>query len=144
MENKYSVLVVEDDTYIRKVLRHTLQTEFEVTTLNNGIEAMDWLEAGNPVDIIVTDLQMPYLSGQDLIRTIRASSLLRQVPIIVLSTFTDSATKIACLEQGADDYMIKPFNPLEVRAKINAILRRTSDKNGAVYSAPMPKNRPAF
>ncbi|GAB3897614.1 response regulator [Larkinella knui] len=142
MENHYHVLVVEDDTYIRKVLRHTLKADFDVTTLNNGIEAMDWLEAGNPVDIIITDLQMPYLSGQDLIRTIRASSLLRQVPIIVLSTFTDSATKIACLEQGADDYMIKPFNPLEVKAKINAILRRT-DKSTA-QPTPSPGNRPAF
>ncbi|GAB3331499.1 response regulator [Larkinella ripae] len=131
MENQYHVLVVEDDTYIRKVLRHTLKNDFVITTLNNGIEAMDWLEAGNPVDIIITDLQMPYLSGQDLIRTIRASSLLRQVPIIVLSTFTDSATKIACLEQGADDYMIKPFNPMEVRAKINAILRRSGDKSSS-------------
>jgi DNA-binding response OmpR family regulator len=139
MENQYHVLVVEDDTYIRKVLRHTLKAEFEITTLNNGIEAMDWLEAGNPVDIIITDLQMPYLSGQDLIRTIRASSLLRQVPIIVLSTFTDSATKIACLEQGADDYMIKPFNPLEVKAKINAILRR----NSSAQPAPSSGNRPA-
>ncbi|RRB01250.1 response regulator transcription factor [Larkinella rosea] len=131
MENKYHVLVVEDDTYIRKVLLHTLKAEFVVTTMNNGIEAMDWLEAGNPVDIIITDLQMPYLSGQDLIKTIRASSLMRQVPIIVLSTFTDSATKIACLEQGADDYMIKPFNPLEVKAKINAMMRRSADKKAA-------------
>ncbi|MFC5413098.1 response regulator transcription factor [Larkinella bovis] len=142
MENQYHVLVVEDDTYIRKVLRHTLKSEFVITTMNNGIEAMDWLEAGNPVDIIITDLQMPYLSGQDLIRTIRASSLLRQVPIIVLSTFTDSATKIACLEQGADDYMIKPFNPLEVKAKINAILRRTGDKSNPAM--PAPGNRPIF
>ncbi|GAB3272038.1 response regulator [Larkinella harenae] len=142
MENQYHVLVVEDDTYIRKVLRHTLKSDFEITTLNNGIEAMDWLEAGNPVDIIITDLQMPYLSGQDLIRTIRASSLLKQVPIIVLSTFTDSATKIACLEQGADDYMIKPFNPLEVRAKINAILRRSGDKNSPTF--PASGNRTAF
>ncbi|MGM9511080.1 MULTISPECIES: response regulator transcription factor [Larkinella] len=140
MENQYHVLVVEDDTYIRKVLRHTLKAEFEVTTLNNGIEAMDWLEAGNPVDIIITDLQMPYLSGQDLIRTIRASSLLTQVPIIVLSTFTDSATKIACLEQGADDYMIKPFNPLEVKAKINAILRR----RGSPQPTPAPGNKPTY
>jgi DNA-binding response OmpR family regulator len=139
MENQYHVLVVEDDMYIRKVLRHTLKAEFEVTTLNNGIEAMDWLEAGNPVDIIITDLQMPYLSGQDLIRTIRASSLLTQVPIIVLSTFTDSATKIACLEQGADDYMIKPFNPLEVKAKINAILRRR-----VIPQSTTPGNKPTF
>ncbi|KAA9357659.1 response regulator transcription factor [Larkinella humicola] len=140
MENQYHVLVVEDDMYIRKVLRHTLKAEFEVTTLNNGIEAMDWLEAGNPVDIIITDLQMPYLSGQDLIRTIRASSLLTQVPIIVLSTFTDSATKIACLEQGADDYMIKPFNPLEVKAKINAIMRR----RGSPQPTSTSGNKPTF
>ena len=128
MKNQYNVLIVEDDAFIRKVLRHTLQNDFEVTTHINGIEAMTWMEKGNPVDIILTDLKMPFMNGQDLIRTIRASALFGKLPIIILSTFDDSSTRIACLEAGADDYMIKPFNPMEVKAKIMAVLRRTSHR----------------
>ena len=68
MANRYHVLIVEDDAFIRKVLRHSLKDDFEVTTHINGIEAMGWLEEGNPVDIILTDLQMPYMNGEDLIQ----------------------------------------------------------------------------
>ncbi|MDF7821628.1 response regulator transcription factor [Runella sp. MFBS21] len=124
MANRYHVLIVEDDAFIRKVLRHSLKDDFEVTTHINGIEAMGWLEEGNPVDIILTDLQMPYMNGEDLIRTIRASPTFRHLPIMILSTFDDSNTRIKCLELGADDYMTKPFNPLEVRAKVMAVMRR--------------------
>ncbi|WP_234733461.1 response regulator transcription factor [Tellurirhabdus bombi] len=124
METRYNVLIVEDDAFIRKVLRHTLNNDFEVTTQINGIEAMTWLEEGHAVDIVITDLQMPYMTGQELIRNIRASSLFNHLPVIILSTYDDSNTRIACLEMGADDYMIKPFNPMEVKAKILALLRR--------------------
>ncbi|WP_128547089.1 response regulator transcription factor [Larkinella soli] len=130
MESQYRVLVVEDDTFIRKVLRHTLKADFEVITQTNGMEAMTYLEEGNPVDIILTDLQMPHFSGQDLIRTIRASALFQHLPVIILSTYDDSNTRITCLELGADDYMIKPFNPLEVKAKIMAVLRRAEHRTG--------------
>ncbi|NBB21597.1 response regulator [Runella sp. CRIBMP] len=125
MTNRYNVLIVEDDAFIRKVLRQSLKNDFEVTTHVNGIEAMSWLEQGNPVDVILTDLQMPYLNGQDLIKTIRASPMFKNLPIIILSTYDDSNTRIACLELGADDYMTKPFNPLEVKAKVLAVMRRS-------------------
>jgi len=124
MKDQYHILIVDDDTFIRKVLRHTLKTDFQVTTQSNGIEAMNWLEQGNEPDLIVTDLQMPYLDGMELVRLIRTSSLFRHIPIIMLSVHEDSMTRINCLDAGADDYLTKPFNPLEVRAKINAILRR--------------------
>jgi DNA-binding response OmpR family regulator len=125
MKTPYHVLIAEDDTFIRKVLRQTLKDDFEVTTTENGIEAMTWLEEGNTVDIILSDIQMPYMDGKDLIRTMRASPVFRRIPVIILSTHTDSATRIACLNMGADDYIIKPFNPIEVKTKILTVLRRT-------------------
>nr|WP_293835744.1 response regulator transcription factor [uncultured Arsenicibacter sp.] len=128
MEKRYNVMIVEDDAFIRKVLRQSLHQDFEVISHINAFEAMDWLEKGNPVDIILTDLKMPFMNGQEFIRTIRASALFGKTPIIILSTFDDSATRIACLEEGADDYMIKPFNPMEVKAKIMAVLRRTEHR----------------
>lgn len=135
MENRYHVLIVEDDPFIRKVLRHTLKTDFEVTTQPNGLEAMSWLDQGNPVDIVLTDLQMPHLNGLELIQLIRASSLFQTLPVIVLSSVSDSATRVSCLEQGADDYMTKPFNPIEVKAKILALMRRSAKNNTSPKSS---------
>ncbi|WP_020606876.1 response regulator [Spirosoma spitsbergense] len=124
MSKIYHLLVVEDDSFIRKVLRQTLKYDFEVTTKENGIEGVSWLEAGNPVDIILSDIQMPHMDGKGLITMLRASPVFKRVPIIILSSLTDSETRIACLNMGADDYIIKPFNPLEVKTKINTVLRR--------------------
>jgi DNA-binding response OmpR family regulator len=130
MKSLYHVLVAEDDPFIRKVLRQTLKDEFEVTTKENGIEAVSWLEEGNPVDIILSDIQMPHMDGKDLIRTLRASPLFQKLPIIILSTFSDSDTRIKFLKLGADDYIVKPFNPIEVKTKIRSLLRRLETQNG--------------
>ncbi len=124
MNKIYHLLVVEDDSFIRKVLRQTLKHDFDVTTKENGIEGISWLEAGNPVDIILSDIQMPHMDGKGLITMLRASPVFKRVPIIILSSLTSSETRIACLNMGADDYIIKPFNPLEVKTKINTVLRR--------------------
>ncbi|QHV95054.1 response regulator [Spirosoma endbachense] len=130
MKSLYHVLVAEDDPFIRKVLRQTLKDEFEVTTKENGIEAVSWLEEGNPVDIILSDIQMPHMDGKDLIRTLRASPLFQKLPIIILSTFSDSDTRIKFLKLGADDYIVKPFNPIEVKTKIRSLLRRLETQTG--------------
>lgn len=92
------------------------------------MEAMMWLEAGNVPDIILTDLRMPVLDGGEVISMIRSSSLYRHVPIIVLSSIDDSSTKIKCFDLGADDFVIKPFSPMEIEAKIKALLRRTNEQ----------------
>ncbi|MBC3788212.1 response regulator [Spirosoma utsteinense] len=129
MQPLYHVLIAEDDPFIRKVLRQTLKDEFTVITKENGIEAVSWLEEGNPVDIILSDIQMPHMDGKDLLRTLRASPTFQNLPIIILSTFADSATRISCLKLGADDYIVKPFNPIEVKTKISTVLRRLEATN---------------
>ena len=136
MKTLYHVLIAEDDTFIRKVLRQTLKDDFEITTTENGIEAMSWLEEGHPVDIILSDIQMPYMDGKDFIRTLRASPLFQKLPVIILSSHTDSATRIACLDMGADDYIIKPFNPMEVKTKIATVLRRTEASHHPMTASP--------
>lgn len=127
MSERYHILHIEDDSYIRKVVQHTLGTDFDVVTLGNGLEAMTWLEKGNHIDVILTDLNMPHLDGQQLISLVRNSSVYGDVLTIVLSGSDESSLKIKCLDQGADDFMVKPFNPLVLKAKINAILRRTTN-----------------
>jgi len=128
MDNRYHVLHIDDDIFIRRIIQHALSAEFDLTSCTNGVEAMLWLEAGNQPDIILTDLTMPVLNGQEVIAQVRSSSQYRHTPIIVLSSLDDSTLKVRCIEQGADDFVIKPFNPLEIVAKIKALLRRTGER----------------
>lgn len=130
----YHVLFIDEDIFIRNILRHTLSPEFQLTILPNGMEAMSWLEQGNEPDIIVTELKLPYLDGCELIQLVRGSTLMGHIPILVLSVMDDSATRIDCLDKGADGYLSKPFNPMEVRAKIRAILRRTQPSTSLIAS----------
>lgn len=124
MEKISHVLIVEDDPFIREVLTFTLKKDFKVVTRTNGMEAMEWLEQGNPVDLVIADLQMPLLNGLELIRIVRASSQLSHLPILIISASDDSNVRINCLQAGADAYMTKPFNPLEAKAQVEALLRR--------------------
>lgn len=120
-----NTLLVEEDQYVAIVLRQALGTDFKLKVVTNGMEAMHWLEQGNHPDLIITELEFPYLDGHELIQLVRGSNLMAHLPIIVLSTQVDSSVRIECLENGADAYLTKPFNPLELRAKAKAILRRT-------------------
>ena len=134
MKSLYHVLIAEDDPFMRKILRQTLKDDFEVTTTENAIEALSWMEAGNPVDIILSDIQMPHMDGKDLLDMLRASPRFQKLPIIILSSFSDSDTRIKFLKLGADDYIVKPFNPNEVKAKIASVLRRTEANNAGLSS----------
>lgn len=132
MKTLYHVLIAEDDPFIRKILRQTLKDDFEVITKENGIEALSWLEEGNPVDIILSDIQMPYMDGKDLLGMLRVSPVFQKIPLIILSSFSDSDTRIKFFKLGADDYIVKPFSPIEVKAKIVSVLRRTKADNPGI------------
>lgn len=123
--DRINTLLVDEDQYIANVLQQTLGTDFKLNVVANGMEAMLWLEQGNYPDLIITELEVPHLDGHELIQLVRGSNLMAHLPIIVLSTQDNSRVRIKCLENGADAYLTKPFNPLEVRAKAKAILRRT-------------------
>lgn len=125
MDIKRSLLIIDDEPSITKILEHFLKKDFNVMIKNDGSEAMLWLEQGNQVDLIIADLNMPNLSGKEFLKVAKASNLYSEIPIIILSGSDESSERIQCLNLGADDFMIKPFNPMEVHAKINAILRRS-------------------
>lgn len=122
---KKDLLIMDDEQGIRKILEHFLKKDFNIIIRNDGIEGMTWLEEGNMAHMIVADLNMPNLDGRGFLKQLRASNLFSHIPVIILSGSDDSKDRVECLNLGADDFMIKPFNPAEVAAKINAILRRT-------------------
>lgn len=119
------ILIVDDETSIQKILTQFLKTRHLVFTCNNGKEALTWLYEGNLPDIIIADIEMPIINGFDFIEEIRSSGFFQLIPLIMLSGLDNTDTKIKCLEAGADDFMTKPFNPRELEARINSIVKRT-------------------
>ena len=117
------VLVVDDEKVIVKGITFSLQQDdYEVDCAYDGAEALEKVKAGQ-YDIILLDLMLPKMDGLEVCREIRGFS---QVPIIMLTAKSEDMDKIMGLEYGADDYVTKPFNILELKARIKAILRRAA------------------
>jgi DNA-binding response OmpR family regulator len=121
-------LVVEDDINIAELLRLYLEKEgFEVTIAGNGAAGISAFEKLTP-DIVLLDIMLPVLDGWAVCREIRAVS---KTPIIMLTAKGETFDKVSGLEMGADDYIVKPFEPRELIARIHAVMRRTQgDANG--------------
>ena len=124
MSEPKKVLVVDDESQITRVLRHSLTAHrYDVRTAADGVSALDTFRDWHP-DLIITDLQMPEMDGIELCREIRKTSTL---PIIVLSVKGEERTKVAALDAGADDYVMKPFGIDELLARVRAALRRSPE-----------------
>lgn len=120
------VLVVDDDINIVKLIKLYLEKEdYEVCTAHNGKNALDVFRLEKP-SIVILDIMMPEMDGNQVCREIRKSS---DVPIIMLTAKGETFDKVLSLELGADDYMVKPFEPKELVARIKAILRRSETKS---------------
>ena len=122
--SRSQILVVEDDVYMQTILNEYLNTMFDVDICQNGIEALSFLQDGNIPDLVISDLNVPKLNGLELIAQIKASDFFKSIPIMILSGEESSEMRIKCLDAGADDYVVKPFNPRELEARIRVILRR--------------------
>ena len=118
------LLAIDDETSILMILNFVFGKKYEVIQKTNAKEALDWMQLGNIPDVIIADMNMPQLSGYDFIHQIRSSGFFRDVPLVMLSGNESTADKIKCLKAGADDYMVKPFNPEELEARIENIFRR--------------------
>lgn len=117
------ILVVDDDGEIRRLVAKFLRENgFHVIAARNGREMSEYLGSAR-VDLIVLDVMLPGTSGLDLCRELRRTSTL---PVIMLTAKGDDTDRIVGLEIGADDYLAKPFNPRELLARINAVLRRST------------------
>jgi two-component system KDP operon response regulator KdpE len=122
------ILVVDDERQITRVLRTSLQSSgYDVTVANNGLEAYDLFRAVSP-DLVITDLAMPEMGGIELTRAIRR---IADTPIIVLSVREQETMKVAALDEGADDYVTKPFSMPELLARVRANLRKVAREEPA-------------
>ena len=127
---KAKLLLIDDESQILRTLQVTLGSQgYEIKTASNGLDGLILFREWRP-DLVITDLSMPEMSGVELCREIRA---IAQTPIIVLSVREQEGAKVAALDAGADDYVTKPFNIQELKARIRAHLRR--------QVADVPKNQ---
>jgi DNA-binding response OmpR family regulator len=119
-----SVLVVEDEPDIRDlIVLHLAREGFRCRTAGTGADALAEARSALP-DLVVLDLLLPGLGGLDVCRRLRADSASASVPIIMLTAKSDEVDRIVGLELGADDYIVKPFSPKELVARVRAVLRR--------------------
>lgn len=120
-----NILIVDDEALLVKGLKYSLeQDNYDIDTAFDGKEALNKARA-NDYDLIILDLMLPEMDGLEVCQKIRETS---QVPIIMLTAKGEDMNKILGLEYGADDYLTKPFNILELKARIKAILRRSINK----------------
>jgi DNA-binding response OmpR family regulator len=128
-----TVLIVDDEPHIADVLRAYLERDgYSVVTAHDGDAALDAISATD-LDLVVLDVMLPGRSGFDVLRTLRAAG--STLPVVLLTARDDVIDRVAGLELGADDYVVKPFEPREVVARVGAVLRR-SDQAARTVAAP--------
>ena len=118
------ILILEDSLAVRKILESILSKEHEVISKENGQEGLEWFQDGNMADLIISDVNMPAMTGEDFLKEVKASGYFKDIPVIMLSGIENSEERIKMLKLGAQDYIIKPFNPEELKLKVEISLNR--------------------
>jgi DNA-binding response OmpR family regulator len=135
MLNKTKVLIVDDDVNICELIRLYLEKEgYDVVTAHNGIKGVETFKEFTP-NIIILDIMLPGIDGWQVCREIRKSS---NIPVIMLTAKGETFDKVLGLELGADDYIVKPFEPKELVARVKAVLRRYEHKEPDVQEIVYP------
>ncbi|MDQ7024371.1 MAG: response regulator transcription factor [Anaerolineae bacterium] len=140
MSKQQQILVVDDERTIREVVRRYLELEgYNVAEAETGTKALDMIRADNP-DLIVLDIMLPGIDGLAITRKLRnpaeftPMSVNGEIPIIFLTARTEEIDRITGFEVGGDDYIVKPFSPRELVARVKAVLRRSSISAGNTES----------
>ncbi|GAA4270089.1 response regulator [Hyunsoonleella aestuarii] len=110
---KKKILIVDDELTTCALLEHFLSKQYNVVTKTSGLQALIWLEQDLP-DLIISDIQMTEMNGFDFLKEIRLKGYTKHTPVIMLSGRTESKERIKCYQLGAQDYLMKPFNPEEL------------------------------
>ena len=118
------LLIVDDDKTTRKLLSMFLKGKgYEVVTAENGLDALEKLGTES-VNLVVSDMNMPYMDGIELTKTVRADNNLKDIPIVMVTTEADDAEKEKAFEAGVDDYLVKPTNADQISESIKRIIKK--------------------
>lgn len=119
---KKKILLVDDKISIGKVVSVYLGKDYDFTYLDNPIKAIEWLNEGNFPDLIISDIRMPLMTGDQFLLYMKRNELFKSIPIVMLSSEESTTERIRLLEEGAEDYILKPFNPMELKIRIKKII----------------------
>ena len=122
IDQKKLILLVDDEVTVLKLLEFILKQDYDLVIHHNGLEAITWMDEGHKPDLIISDLEMPYVDGLDFVRNLKTSGYYREIPIILLSaaySLEDLATK---LPYHFDLLVSKPFNPTSLKKSIQQLL----------------------
>ena len=120
--NRKKVLIVDDKEQIAKILFAYLQPDYECFYMQNPPQAIEWLSRGTMPDLIISDIRMPEMRGDEFLAYLKLNELFKQIPVVMLSSEDSTSERIRLLEEGAEDYIVKPFNPQELKIRIKKIL----------------------
>ncbi|MDR2918216.1 MAG: response regulator [Tannerella sp.] len=129
---KKKILYLEDKDTVVKIVCAYL-SEYEVYCFENPLKALSWLEEGNIPDLILSDLNMPEMNGKDFLFYIKSRDVYEKIPFVILSGESNSSIRIELLQQGAEDFISKPFNPVELKVRVDKYLKTSTQdvaKNG--------------
>jgi len=115
---KKKILIVDDKPELRQLLSSYLKNNFDVIVTSDGVDAFQHLQDGNIPDLIISDIQMPRMDGFELISQLKTSGFFSKIPVIILSSLEESSERVRFLKAGANDFIVKPFNPEELELRI--------------------------
>jgi len=119
---KKKIMLIDDKASIAKVVSIYLSKDYEFSYFENPLDAIDKLEEGEIPDLIISDIRMPKMMGDEFLRYMKSNQLFKSIPIIMLSSEESTTERIKLLEEGAADFILKPFNPQELKVRIKKII----------------------
>lgn len=125
--SKQTVLIVEDNAEMRYYLSEVLSDKVNIAEASNGSEALDWLKE-NEVELVITDLMMPEMDGQELIMQLKKAAAYKKIPVIMLTALADTKNQLTMLRLGIDDYIVKPFSAPELRVRVYNLLHNQEER----------------
>jgi DNA-binding response OmpR family regulator len=122
------ILIIDDDGAMCQLLERVFEKQYRVVTKKDGMSAMYWLLRGHIPDLVITDLDMPNLNGVEFIKNIKKSGYFKEVPLIVITGYSDKDQKLECMGLGVHDYFVKPFNPKDLLFSAEVVLKHSQKK----------------
>ena len=118
-----TILIVDDKPEIAQIVKLYLSNLYDMHYFENPALAIPWLEEGNIPDAIISDLNMPQMNGEDFVVYLKSSNRYREIPILVLSSVYSNSDRNRLFEEGVNDFILKPFNPEELKMRIKVLVR---------------------
>lgn len=120
---KKKIIIIDDKPTIAKIVAVYLSEDYDIAYFDNPEPCIEELERGERPDLIITDIMMPKMKGDEFLAYLKSDDRFRDIPVIMLSGEDSSGERVRLLQQGAEDYIVKPFNPMELKIRVTKILR---------------------